>query len=165
MALITGLLAFAILFIQHDLPVGTVEHDREPSFHIRLIPLDTLSDLAIAYADSTQPVIYYSPRLMQRYGPDISAFVVAHEQSHILLGHRRPSAVTSPHAVELLLQRWELEADCLAASRLARERPAALVAARDYFQHMGAERVDCEHPTGTARAARIEECGTGRVGN
>lgn len=126
---------------------------------IRTVPSDTLSDLAVAFADLDHPVVYYNPRLMERYGPEISAFVLAHERAHIRLGHRRPQAGVTGQALERLLQGWELDADCLAAVWLARERPSALQAATTFFQQMGPGRLDREHPIGSARAAQLEACG------
>lgn len=126
---------------------------------------DTLSDLALAIADPREPVIYYNPRLMVRFGPEISAFVLTHEQAHIQLGHRRPGWPMDPDALERLLQTWELEADCLAAVRLSRERPSALQVAVGFFQRMGAGRVDREHPSGSARAMRLMVCGGTTTGD
>jgi hypothetical protein len=127
--------------------------------NIRTVPSETLSDLAVAFADPLDPVIYYNPRLMKRYGAEMTAFVLAHEYAHIELGHRRPAAAVTREVLERLLQGWELDADCLAAVRLARERPAALHAATSLFQAMGSDRVDREHPAGSARAARLTACG------
>lgn len=125
------------------------------------MPLETLSDLAVAFADPVDPVIYYNPRLMALYGAELSAFVLAHEYAHIQLGHRRPSGpdAVSREALERLLQGWELEADCIAAARLARERPNALQAAIGFFARMGPDHVDREHPTGSVRAAQLASCG------
>jgi len=120
-----------------------------------------LTDVAVAFADSSDPVVYYNPRLMARYGAEISAFVLAHEYGHIQLGHRRPSVPSAGarDALEQLLQGWELDADCFAAARLARERPSALLAAIGFFERMGLDRVDREHPSGSARAAQLTACG------
>jgi hypothetical protein len=129
--------------------------------HIRTVPSDTLTDLAVSFADPDDPVIYYNPRLLERFGPEITAFVLAHERAHIRLGHRRPTPLTvgTAEALERLLQSWELDADCLAAVWLARERPSALEAATTLFQRMGSGRVDREHPRGSARAAQLQACG------
>jgi hypothetical protein len=133
--------------------------------NIRTVPRESLSDLAVAFADSTNPVIYYNPRLMAAYGAELSAFVLAHEYAHIQLSHRRPSGpdAVSRESLERLLQGWELEADCAAAVHLSRERPNALRAAIGFFERMGPDRVDREHPTGSVRAARLAACG--RTGN
>jgi hypothetical protein len=52
-----------------------------------------------------------------------------------------------------------LDADCLAAAWLARERPSALRAATSFVQRMGPGRVDRVHPSGSARAAQLAACG------
>ncbi len=55
---------------------------------------------------SGQSVIYYNPRAMRRVGPDVSRFILAHEQAHLRLGHlNRPVS----------RRRAEYEADILAA--------------------------------------------------
>ena len=127
---------------------------------IRTVPSDTLADLAVAFADPVDPVIYYNPRLLERFGPEISAFVLAHERAHVRLGHRRPppGGAVAGEALERLLRTWELDADCLAAAWLSREQPSALRAATSFFQKMGPARVDREHPIGSARAAQLEAC-------
>jgi hypothetical protein len=159
------ILAASILFCQLDLAAGQVTTPGHQASSIRTVPSETITDLAVAYADPTDPVIYYNPRLMERYGPELSAFVLAHERAHIGLGHRRPPAGPDGGAIERLLQGWELEADCLAAAGLHRDRPAALRTAIAFFHQMGHDRVDREHPTGHARAARLEDCGQTQNGD
>jgi hypothetical protein len=127
--------------------------------NIRTVASDSLADLAVAVADPDDPVIYINPRLMARYGPLISAFVLAHEEAHIRLGHRRPAGGPAGLALEELLQGFELEADCGAAVELRRIQPAALSEAIRMFQKLGAWRMDPEHPSGSARAARLAACG------
>lgn len=161
-------LALAIFFGQFDLASGqasALTPQTANSHNVRTVARESLTDLAVAFADSANPVIYYNPRLMADYGADFSAFVMAHEYAHIGLGHRRPSgsAAGSRETLELLLQGWELEADCLAATQLARERPASLAAAIAFFERQGLNRVDREHPAGITRAARLATCG--RSGN
>jgi len=149
-----------MLFCQFDLASGQTESQFLRTLSIRTVPRDTLLDAAIAFADPDDPVVYYNPRLMERLGPEMAAFVLAHEEAHIQLGHRRPprGPAMSPDALERLLQGWELEADCLAATRLAHERPSAIQAATGFFRRMGPYRLDGEHPTGSARAERLEAC-------
>lgn len=151
----------AILFCRFDLASGQSEVQVSQTPSIRTVRSDTLLDAAVAFADPVDPVVYYNPRLMERLGPEMSAFVLAHEEAHIQLGHRRPprGEPLSRAALERLLQGWELEADCLAATRLARERPSALEAATGFFRRMGPARLDAEHPSGSARAARLDTCG------
>ncbi len=163
------LVALGILFGHSTLALGQAIQPVQQLPRIPTVATDTLPDLARAVADPDRPVIYYNPRLMARFGPEISAFVLAHELAHIALGHARPSpgrALTETEKGELerLLRSWELEADCVAAIRLSRERPAALSAAIQFFEQMGESRIDAEHPTGAARAERLNSCGRSWVG-
>lgn len=127
-----------------------------PAVNVREVADSTLQDVAVAVADPLDPVIYYNPRLMTRFGPNLSAFVLAHEYGHIRYGHRRvPSRVSDRAAV---MRRYELEADCYAAHMLAQVKPVAAAVAIEFFNKMGDFRYDEDHPTGDERAARIQEC-------
>jgi hypothetical protein len=127
-----------------------------PSVNVREVADSTLQDVAVAVADPLDPVIYYNPRLMTRFGPNLSAFVLAHEYGHIRYGHRRvPSRVADRAA---MMRHYELEADCYAARMLARVKPAAATVAIEFFTKMGSFRYDEDHPTGDERSARISEC-------
>lgn len=127
-----------------------------PTVNVREVADSSLQDVAVAVADPLDPVIYYNPRLMTRFGPNLSAFVLAHEYGHIRYGHRRvPSRVSDRAAV---MRRYELEADCYAAHMLARVKPVAAAVAIEFFTKMGDFRYDEDHPTGDERAARIQEC-------
>jgi putative metallopeptidase-like protein len=152
-------LSIAMLCTRFDLATSQTWVPGSQASDIRTIANDTLHDLAVAFADPNNPVIYYNPRLLQRFGPEIAAFVLAHERAHIQLGHRRPRTRMARPALEDLLQSWELAADCIAAAWLARARPSALRAATALFDEMGLGRVDREHPSGIDRAAQLEACG------
>jgi hypothetical protein len=124
--------------------------------NVREVADSSLQDVAVAVADPLDPVIYYNPRLMTRFGPNLSAFVLAHEYGHIRYGHRRvPSRVPDRAA---LMRRYELEADCYAAHTLARVKPEAARVAIEFFTKMGDFRYDEDHPTGDERALRISGC-------
>ena len=153
--------ASGILLSQYHLGLCQTRIPALETPNIRTVASETLTDLAVAFADSSDPVVYYNPRLMARYGPEISAFVLAHEYAHIQLGHRRPATASAGprEPLERGLQGWELAADCLAAAKLVRERPSALRAAIGLFERMGPDRVDREHPSGSARAAQLTACG------
>jgi hypothetical protein len=127
-----------------------------PAVNVREVPDSSLQDVAVAVADPLDPVIYYNPRLMARFGPNLSAFVLAHEYGHIRYGHRRVSSRVADRAA--LMRQYELEADCYAAAMLAQVRPVAAQVAIEFFTKMGDFRYDEDHPTGDERAIRIGEC-------
>ena len=123
---------------------------------VREVADSSLQDVAVAVADPVDPVIYYNPRLMTRFGPNLSAFVLAHEYGHIRYGHRRVSSRVADRAA--LMRQYELEADCYAARMLAQVKPVAAGVAIEFFTKMGDFRYDEDHPTGDERAARIAAC-------
>ena len=130
-----------------------------PAPQVREIADDALRDVAVAVYDPTHPVIYYNPRLMEKFTPDLRVFFLAHEHAHIELRHTRASALRAdPAQRDELLQVKELEADCLAARRLNIAGRASALAAVRFFARLGSQRFDNEHPTGRDRAARILAC-------
>ena len=134
----------------------TVPH---PAPTVREIADATLRDVAVAVYDPTHPVIYYNPRLMEKFAPALRAFFLAHERAHIELHHTRASALRAePAHRDEVLRSKELEADCLAARRLGTKGRGTALAAVRYFARLGRERFDSEHPTGQDRAARILAC-------
>lgn len=130
--------------------------DAAPVVSVREVADSSLQDVAVAVADPLDPVIYYNPRLMTRFGPNLSAFVLAHEYGHISYGHRRVPARVADRAA--LMRQFELEADCYAARMLAQVKPVAAQVAIEFFTKMGDFRYDEDHPTGEERAARIAAC-------
>lgn len=128
---------------------------------VREVPDSNLRDVAVAVADPSHPVIYYNPRLMERFGPSLSAFVLAHEYGHIRFGHRRiPAGKRVDFDRDSLLRNFELQADCYAAQVLVLVKPADLRVAIAFFRKMGDFRYDTEHPTGYERAQQIQACMT-----
>ena len=123
------------------------------------IAADTLEDVAVASVDSPTPTIYYNPARMQRYGPLLAMFFLAHEYGHIYHHHTRAGlADSAPSFRDSLLGSQELEADCYAAEVLgARNRPAVDAALR-FFTRLGPFRFDPIHPTGAQRVSKILEC-------
>ncbi len=126
---------------------------------VREIADVNLRDVAVAVYDSTQSVIYFNPTLMSRLGDNLTTFFMAHEHAHIALQHTRSGALLAdPDTRDLLLQQKELEADCRAARALGRNGREATMAAVRFFSQLGDRSFDTEHPTGTARAAKILSC-------
>jgi Zn-dependent protease with chaperone function len=119
---------------------------------------DTLPDVAVTLYERGRPVIYYNPTLMQRLGPQLAAFFMAHEYGHVAYGHGG-GALTQPRDdISNLRQRQELEADCYATQLLAQNNSAAVEAALKFFARMGPFRFDNLHPSGSQRAAKILSC-------
>ena len=148
---VSALFAFLLLAVPAAAQVPGVAR-------VRHVPDRSLNDAALAVADARDPVVYYNPTLLNRFGPDLAAFVMAHEYGHIAHGHvrvRQPRGSTAPSEI---MQRYELEADCYAARMLSESNPAAVKAAISYFDRMGERQVDDDHPTGNARAAELRRC-------
>jgi hypothetical protein len=127
------------------------------------IPVDTLSDAALAVPDSVHPIIYYNPARLQELGPALAIFLLTHERGHIRLQHRTAGALGagSPTRNAVMLAQ-ELDADCYAAWTLSKADHSAVDAAVRFFRRLGPMRFDAVHPTGYARAERIQQCSARR---
>lgn len=126
---------------------------------IEEIANDSLDDFAVATVDLARPVIYYNPRMADRYGPLLTRFFIAHEYGHIFHKHSRVAVFNLPEATrDSMLRVQELEADCFAASQADELGREASEAALRFFSRLGPFRFDAEHPTGAQRAARILQC-------
>lgn len=127
---------------------------------LREVATDTLHDVALMRMEGGRPVIYYNPVLLQRLGPDLSRFFMAHERGHVEAGHGSGSALAGPvfHGTAVRLKQ-ELEADCWATRTLAAAGDRdAIEAATEFFLKIGQRRHDLLHPTGAQRAAKILAC-------
>lgn len=125
-----------------------------------IIPMDELADAAIAVFDSLTPRIYLNTRLLAQIGPDLAAFLRAHEEGHLAYHHvpeRRfgLSLVETPVPV---LHSYEFAADCYAAQALRRDRPASVRAALRFFQKRRGLVTDAAHPSMGARADQLIDC-------
>jgi hypothetical protein len=125
---------------------------------VRQVATDTLHDVAVATYERGRPVIYFNPTLMQRIGPELAAFFIAHEYGHIAYGHAGGALAEPRDELSTIRRRQELEADCYAAGVLAEDNPAAVDAAIQFFSRMGQFRFDDLHPSGSQRAAKILAC-------
>ncbi len=120
---------------------------------------DTIGDIAVAAVDMPQPVIYYNPRMVRRYGPLLTRFFIAHEYGHIYYRHTRAGFADLPESSrDSILRAQELEADCYAAGQSGSQARPATEAALRFFSRLGPFRFDAEHPTGAQRAARLLMC-------
>jgi hypothetical protein len=126
---------------------------------VRIVSSLVLADAAVAIADSRHPVIYINPRVFEEVGPDMAAFLLAHEEGHIALGHSRFVAgnLSDSESASRLIA-FERDADCYAARSLATHQRAAALSAVAWFRSRGSWRPDLEHPIGYERATIIESC-------
>ena len=136
------------------------EPDIEAVRRAVVIPLDDLPDAAIAVFDSVTPRIYLNMRIMGQIGPDLAAFLRAHEEGHVAYHHvpERRFGMVRIETPAPVLHEWELAADCYAGQMLRSTRPAAVVAAIDFFQERREVVTDSAHPSMGARADRLIDC-------
>ena len=131
---------------------------QEPLTDVRLVATDTLHDVAVARRENGRPVIYYNPALIERVGPLLRDFFIAHEYGHVFHDHVGGALASRDSSVDQVRQRQELEADCYAAVRLARTSRASVEAAVQFFTRMGLFSHDHFHPSGSRRAANLLAC-------
>jgi Zn-dependent protease with chaperone function len=133
---------------------------QQPLTNVRVEEATWIQDVAQTRWEGGRPVIYLNPRLLERFDPAMRDFFIGHEYGHVAQGHRQLAAAgrVIDSAVVVSHQRQELEADCYAASRLARDNRQAAEAAVRLFTRMGPRRFDRLHPTGSQRAANLLGC-------
>ncbi len=151
---------FALLIVAGCLlPASAAAQELHLVPGVQEIASDSIGDIAVAAVDVPNPVIYYSPRMVRRYGPLLTRFFLAHEYGHIAHRHTRSGLADLPDSTrDAILRAQELEADCYAASQSGDEARSATEAALRFFVRLGPFRFDAEHPTGAQRAARILMC-------
>jgi len=131
---------------------------QEPLTDVRLVATDTLRDVALTLRENGRPVIYYNPALIERVGPLLRDFFIAHEYGHVFHDHVGGALASRDSSVAEIRQRQELEADCYAAVRLAPTNRASVEAAVQFFTRMGLFTHDRYHPSGSSRAANLLAC-------
>ena len=131
---------------------------QEPLTDVRLVATDTLRDVAITNLEGDRPVIYYNPALIERVGPLLRDFFIAHEYGHVFYAHTGGALAGRDSASAEVRQRQELQADCYAANRLARTSRTSVEAAIAFFTRMGLYSHDRFHPSGASRAANLLAC-------
>lgn len=125
---------------------------------VQPVASDTLRDVAVTTYERGRPAIYFNPALMQRVGPQLADFFIAHEYGHVAYGHAGGALSQPDGDLTALRQRQELEADCYATKLLAQDNRPAVDAALQFFTRMGPFRFDDLHPSGSQRAAKILSC-------
>ena len=78
-------IAIAVALLLPGVPAAG--HSVQRLIDVREIPSDTLRDVALVTSVHGRPTIYYNPALLDRLGPELSAFFLAHEYGHIHYGH------------------------------------------------------------------------------
>ena len=134
--------------------------DLEVVRRARVIAMDELPDAAIAVFDSLSPKIYLNSRLLAQIGPDLAAFLRAHEEGHLAYHHvpERRFGLVRAETPTPVLHSYEFAADCYAGQVLRSERPAAVRAAIRFFQKRRDLVTDSAHPSMGARADQLIDC-------
>jgi hypothetical protein len=162
------LLAFgtpAVLFAPRPKPAAIAVPDTAAVRQAVVIRRDDLPDAAIAVFDPRRPRIYLNTRLLSQIGPDLAAFLRAHEDGHVAFHHvsERRFGLVRVETPLPVLHRYEFAADCYAAQSLRRRHPAAVRAALRFFRERRDIVTDAEHPSMGARAERLIDCLTDPV--
>lgn len=131
---------------------------QQPLDDVRVVATDDIQDVAVTRREFGQPVIYFNPTLVERVGPLLGEFFIAHEFGHVYYNHVGGALAEQDSTVQELRQRQELEADCYAAAKLAVSNRAAVEAAIQFFTRMGPFTHDQFHPSGSRRAANLLAC-------
>src|SRR5687768_11809133 len=134
--------------------------DLEVVRRARVIAVDELPDAAIAVFDSLSPKIYLNTRLLAQIGPDLAAFLRAHEDGHLAYHHvpERRFGLVRAETPTPVLHGYEFAADCYAGQVLRKKRPAAVRAAIKFFQKRRDLVTDSAHPSMGARADQLIDC-------
>jgi hypothetical protein len=148
---------FATIISLHALGVSPLSAAQR-LVDVREIATDTLRDVALVTYEQGRPIIYYNPILMQRVGPHLADFFMAHEYGHVVYGHAGAALTLGGDDAGARRQRQELEADCYATASLTERNSQAVAAALQFFNRLGPFRFDNLHPTGAQRAAKILAC-------
>jgi hypothetical protein len=141
-------------------PALGISPDAEVVGRVRVVTRDHLPDAGIAVFDPREPRIYLNARLLARLGPDMAAFLRAHEEGHIAYHHvsERRFGLFRLETPLPILHRYEFAADCYAAQVLREARPLAVSTAIRFFQRRRDLVPDAEHPSMGARADSLIDC-------
>ena len=134
--------------------------DLETVRRAQVIAMEDLPDAAVAVFDSLAPKIYLNTRLLAQIGPDLAAFLRAHEEGHLAYHHvpERRFGLVRLETPAPVLHGYEFAADCYAGQVLRATRPASVRAAIRFFQKRRHLVTDSAHPPMGARADRLLDC-------
>lgn len=159
------LLGIALAFVGHALlrpphRPPAARPDLSAVARAEVIAKDDLPDAAVAVFDTLKPKIYLNTRMMARIGPDLAAFLRAHEEGHIAYHHvpERRFGLVRVETPAPVLHQYEFAADCHAGQTLRGHRPDAVRAAIRFFQLRRDVVTDAAHPSMGARADRLIDC-------
>jgi hypothetical protein len=126
----------------------------------RVVARNDMPDAAVAVFDSVTPRIYLNIRLLAQVGPDLAAFLRAHEDGHLAYHHvpERRFGLARVETPAPVLHGYEFAADCYAAQVLRDRRPSAVRAALRFFQQRRELVTDAAHPPMGARADSMIDC-------
>jgi hypothetical protein len=98
--------------------------------------------------------------LLAQIGPDLAAFLRAHEEGHLAYRHvpERRFGLARLETPVPVLHAYEFAADCYAGQALRRDQPASVRAAIRFFQKRRDLVTDSAHPSMGARADRLIDC-------
>jgi hypothetical protein len=168
----TGILGSCLLMAVMTCGVGhpaAAEVAPDGGRPIREIPVPGLPSGGLSAYDQWGPVIYIDPQLIA-LGGAVFEFLRLHEYGHHRRGHVTPRMAymfaTNPYARAWITKPMELDADCYAASQLARRsRSAAEEAARYFERAQGPFSGAPFYPSGFERAAYIRHCASSAPGS
>ena len=137
-----------------------VRPDADVVRRVAILTRDRLPDAGIAVFDTLEPRIYLNARLLARVGPEMAAFLRAHEEGHIAYHHvsQRRFGLVRVETPLPVLHGYEFAADCYAAQVLRDERPLAVQTALRFFQRRRDLVPDAEHPSMGDRADSLIDC-------
>jgi hypothetical protein len=134
--------------------------DAEVVGRVRVLTRNHLPDAGMALFDPREPKIYLNTRILAQLGPEMAAFLRAHEEGHIAYHHvsERRFGLLRLETPLPILHRYEFAADCYAAQVLREERPLAVQTALRFFQRRRDLVPDDEHPSMGSRADSLIAC-------
>jgi hypothetical protein len=127
---------------------------------VTLVPDLALPVPALADGDSATGIVRINPMLLGRLDPRLALFVVLREQARGQLDREVRAAAHEANGMQFALDELvelSLQADCMAARRLAERAPQTLAAVASYYAALDDE--EDGGPTNATRAKRLTACG------